>query len=58
MMETPALYAWNNAVFKDKDWDHFGKIEESSKENNALKIGRFGVGFLSVFHITGKCDIF
>ena len=49
----PALYAWNNAVFKDEDWEHFGKIEESSKEKDALKVGRFGVGFLSVFHITG-----
>ncbi len=50
----PALFAWNNAVFKEEDWDHFGKMEESSKEKDALKVGRFGVGFLSVFHITGS----
>ena len=49
----PALYAWNNAVFEDEDWEHFGKMEDSSKEKEALKVGRFGVGFLSVFHITG-----
>ncbi len=40
-------------MFKDEDWEHFGKMENSSKEKDALKVGRFGVGFLSVFHITG-----
>ena len=49
----PALYAWNNAVFKDKDWHSLGKINQSSKEEDVLKVGRFGLGFQSVFHITG-----
>ena len=49
----PALYAWNNAVFKKKDWKSLGKINQSSKEEDVLKVGRFGLGFQSVFHITG-----
>ena len=53
----PALYAWNNATFKEEDWEHYGKMEDSSKEKDALKVGRFGVGFLSVFHITGMARI-
>ena len=40
-------------MFKDNDWEYFGKMEDSSKEKDVLKVGRFGVGFLSVFHITG-----
>ena len=52
-VQGPALYAWNNAMFKEEDWEHYGKMEDSSKEKDALKVGRFGVGFLSVFHITG-----
>lgn len=54
IFQGPSLFAYNNAVFSEKDWDHFGKMEDSSKENEATKVGRFGVGFLSVFHITGK----
>lgn len=50
----PALYAWNDAVFKKQDWKSLGKISQSSKEEDVLKVGRFGLGFQSVFHITGN----
>ena len=49
----PALHTWNNAVFKEDDWKSLGKINQSSKEEDVLKVGRFGLGFQSVFHITG-----
>lgn len=50
----PALYAWNNAVFKKDDWLALAKIDRSSKKNDVLKVGRFGLGFISVFHLTGN----
>ena len=50
----PALYAWNDAVFKSDDWQYLGKIEKSGKKKEVLKVGRFGLGFLSVFHMTGE----
>ena len=50
----PALYAWNDAVFQKEDWKFLGKIEQSGKKKAVLKVGRFGLGFLSAFHITGK----
>ena len=49
----PALFAWNDATFKRDDWDCLAKIEGSEKEKEVLKVGRFGLGFLSVFHVTG-----
>lgn len=49
----PALYAWNDAVFKKDDWKSLAKIDRSSKKSDVLKVGRFGLGFQSVFHITG-----
>ena len=49
----PALYAWNNAVFEKKDWYSLAKISDSSKKDDVSKAGRFGLGFQSVFHITG-----
>nr|XP_006822247.1 PREDICTED: sacsin-like [Saccoglossus kowalevskii] len=58
----PALYAYNNAVFKDKDWFSIQRPEQSGKADDPLKVGRFGLGFNSVYHITdlpsvlsGKC---
>ena len=49
-----ALYAWNDAAFQPSDWNSIGKIDRSSKEEDVIKVGRFGLGFQSVFHITGE----
>ncbi|MEQ2313230.1 hypothetical protein AMECASPLE_039557, partial [Ameca splendens] len=48
----PALYAYNNAVFTDEDWERIQKAGRSGKINDPNKIGRFGIGFNSVYHIT------
>nr|XP_006815605.1 PREDICTED: sacsin-like [Saccoglossus kowalevskii] len=48
----PALYAYNNAVFEDKDWWNIQRPEQSGKADDPLKVGRFGLGFNSVYHIT------
>ncbi|KAJ8026269.1 Sacsin [Holothuria leucospilota] len=48
----PALCSYNNAVFKDKDWEGIQKLARSCKKNDALKVGRFGIGFSSVYHLT------
>ncbi|KAJ8392642.1 hypothetical protein AAFF_G00073160 [Aldrovandia affinis] len=46
----PALYAYNNAEFTEDDW---GGIQgRSNKRNDPNKVGRFGIGFNSVYHIT------
>ena len=49
----PALVAWNNARFEKEDWENIGRLDQSSKEAEVLKAGRFGIGFQSVHHITG-----
>ena len=52
----PALYTFNNAKFKAEDWEGIQNIMESSKKEDQLKVGRFGIGFNSIYHITGeKC---
>ncbi len=48
-----ALYAYNNAVFAEKDWTGIRMLQDSIKEKDPLKVGRFGLGFKSVFHMTG-----
>ena len=49
-----ALYAYNNAQFSENDWIGLKMINDSVKKADAMKVGRFGLGFKSVFHMTGK----
>ncbi|XP_063807744.1 sacsin isoform X3 [Pseudophryne corroboree] len=48
----PALYVYNNAVFAPEDWNGIQEIARSRKKDDPLKVGRFGIGFNSVYHIT------
>ena len=50
----PALLSYNNATFTDEDWKGIQKLQQSGKAANPFKVGRFGIGFNSVYHITGK----
>ncbi|KXJ07518.1 Sacsin [Exaiptasia diaphana] len=49
----PALYAYNNAKFTEGDWKGLGMLCDSIKVKDPTKVGRFGLGFKSVFHMTG-----
>ena len=48
----PALLFYNNAEFTEEDFENITKIAGETKLNKPLKIGQFGVGFCSVYHIT------
>ena len=50
----PALYAYNDAGFTEQDWTGIRMLQDSIKETDSTKIGRFGLGFKSVFHLTGN----
>ncbi|XP_073439129.1 sacsin [Dendrobates tinctorius] len=54
----PALYVYNNAVFTPEDWHGIQEIARSRKKDDPLKVGRFGIGFNSVYHITDVPSIF
>ena len=48
----PALLVHNNAAFKKDDFKNITKLAGATKKNKPLKVGQFGVGFCSVYHIT------
>ncbi|XP_022089606.1 sacsin-like [Acanthaster planci] len=48
----PALFAYNDASFTPEDWDNIQHPDQSGKRKDPTKIGRFGLGFISVFHLT------
>ena len=50
----PALLAYNDAKFSNTDWKSIQKPQQSEKRNDPLKVGKFGIGFNSVYHITGE----
>ena len=53
----PALYAHNDAKFTEDDWDNLMNLMRSNKKDDPLKVGRFGIGFNSVYHITGMFQV-
>ena len=48
----PALLVYNNAVFTDDDLKNISKLAGATKKEDLEKIGRFGLGFSSVYHFT------
>ena len=48
----PALLVYNNAVFTDDDLKNISKLAGTTKREDLEKIGRFGLGFSSVYHFT------
>ena len=54
MYQGPALYAYNNAQFTKDDWKGIRMLCDSIKAKDPMKVGRFGLGFKSVFHMTGE----
>ena len=48
----PALLFYNNAEFTEEDFENIRKIAGETKLNKPLKIGKYGIGFCSVYHIT------
>ena len=48
----PALIVHNNKTFSDDDFKNITKLAAATKQGKALKIGKFGVGFCSVYHMT------
>ncbi|XP_069937378.1 sacsin-like, partial [Cherax quadricarinatus] len=56
-LKGPALCLYNNATFTTDDWEGIRKLSDSIKKDDPLKVGQFGLGFKSVFHITDAVTI-
>ena len=48
----PALWAYNNAMFSEEDFENINKLAGETKKDELDKVGRFGLGFNSVYHLT------
>jgi sacsin len=44
-LQGPALVAYNNALFTDKDFNDIQRLGVGGKRDDCHKIGRFGIGF-------------
>ena len=53
-LQGPALWTYNNAVFTDSDFENIVKLTGATKEKDAEKIGRFGLGFNAIYHLTSR----
>ena len=48
----PALWAYNDAMFSEGDFENINKLAGETKKEELDKVGRFGLGFNSVYHLT------
>ena len=48
----PALWAYNDAEFRDEDFTNITKLNGATKEQESEKIGKFGLGFNAVYNLT------
>ncbi|KAJ6653333.1 hypothetical protein lerEdw1_009233 [Lerista edwardsae] len=48
----PALWAYNDALFSETDFSNIIRLGAATKEHLDDKIGRFGLGFCTVYHMT------
>ncbi|VDI81264.1 sacsin [Mytilus galloprovincialis] len=48
----PALWSFNDAQFSNDDLENITKLNGATKELDTAKIGRFGLGFCSVYNLT------
>ncbi len=48
----PALIVHNNKSFSEDDFTNITKLAGATKANKVLKIGKFGIGICSVYHMT------
>lgn len=48
----PALWAYNDAVFTDHDFESIIRLGGAMKESEPDKIGKFGLGFNAVYNVT------
>ncbi|KAM3923090.1 sacsin-like [Leptodactylus fuscus] len=58
VIQGPSLLAYNNEIFSDRDWDGIQRPGNSIKRKDPNTVGRFGLGFNSVYHMTDYPAIF
>uniref|UniRef100_A0A665XAU0 Sacsin-like n=2 Tax=Echeneis naucrates TaxID=173247 RepID=A0A665XAU0_ECHNA len=52
LCQGPCLWAFNDEQFTAEDWQNIVRVGAASKENKVEKIGKFGLGFNTVYHVT------
>ncbi|KZT01859.1 uncharacterized protein LAESUDRAFT_686116 [Laetiporus sulphureus 93-53] len=56
-LQGPALLAYNDATFSESDWESLQNINRSSKKINTDKIGKYGIGLRSGYHVTDNLEV-
>lgn len=51
-LQGESLLMYNNTQFTDQDIANITQVASGNKAKDATKTGRFGIGFLSVYHLT------
>lgn len=57
-LQRPALLIFNDSYFSEGDKENIRKLNNSDKISDPTSVGRFGLGFNTVYHISGKENFF
>ena len=52
LCQGPSLYVYNDKTFSNDDFKNILEIAGETKKDDTTKIGRFGLGFNTVYHLT------
>ncbi|KAK7036693.1 hypothetical protein VNI00_011358 [Paramarasmius palmivorus] len=53
----PALLAYNDKELSESDWNALQTVHSSSKKHDSSKIGKYGIGFRSCYHVTDNPQV-
>ena len=51
-LQGPAIWAYNDAIFSESDFENIVKLGAGTKKDDTSKVGRFGLGFNAVYNLT------
>ena len=57
-LQGPALCCYNNQTFSENDLEAIKNLGMGNKSSEAMKIGQYGVGFNTVYHLTDAPQLF
>ncbi|PCH34677.1 hypothetical protein WOLCODRAFT_165735 [Wolfiporia cocos MD-104 SS10] len=56
-LQGAAMLAYNDATFSADDWNALQNISRSSKKTDTSKIGKYGIGLRSCYHLTDNLEV-
>ena len=58
LLQGASLLVYNNAEFSEENWKSISNVAARAKADDRTQIGKFGIGFISVYNVTDSPIIY